>query len=261
LTDTLFDSEPFEIPLIRESRRRDAAAGVLRDERFRNDYPPDWDHCQVCDGTGFTTMCEACSGMGSLKARARSEAGHRCERCKHPYMPKDDARMLGLEPSWREGGWSPCDDECDHKGPLGIEWLVDGKIDDWTADAEEWGYGGATADPPARVLVQQQRWFKQTHKYAMRRQVVARWRVLTVHHLDGDKANCRWWNLAALCQRCHLEIQSRVVMERVYPHEHSEWFKPHAAGYYAWVYLQEEVTREEALKRMDELLGLELVSA
>ena len=28
--------------------------------------------------------------------------------------------------------------------------------------------------------------------------------MLTVHHLDMDKANCAWWNLTALCQRCHL---------------------------------------------------------
>ena len=28
--------------------------------------------------------------------------------------------------------------------------------------------------------------------------------MLTVHHLDGNKWNCELWNLAALCQRCHL---------------------------------------------------------
>jgi 5-methylcytosine-specific restriction endonuclease McrA len=32
--------------------------------------------------------------------------------------------------------------------------------------------------------------------------------TLTVHHLDGDKANCAPWNLVALCQRCHLSIQA-----------------------------------------------------
>jgi hypothetical protein len=89
------------------------------------------------------------------------------------------------------------------------------------------------------------------------RNMHAAWRILTVHHLDGDKANLAWWNLATLCQRCHLEIQAKVVMERVYPHEHSEWFKPHAAGYYAKVYLGEDVTLEEATARLDELLALE----
>lgn len=58
--------------------------------------------------------------------------------------------------------------------------------------------------------------------------------VLTVHHLDGDKSNCRWWNLAALCQRCHLHIQGRVIMDRVWMFEHSAWFKPYVAGYYAF---------------------------
>ena len=58
--------------------------------------------------------------------------------------------------------------------------------------------------------------------------------MLTVHHLDLNKSNCRWWNLAALCQRCHLRIQGKVIMERPYMFEHTEWFKPYAAGYYAF---------------------------
>lgn len=56
--------------------------------------------------------------------------------------------------------------------------------------------------------------------------------MLTVHHLDLNKSNCEWWNLVALCQRCHLQIQHKVVMEQVYMFEHSEWFKPYV-GYYA----------------------------
>lgn len=32
--------------------------------------------------------------------------------------------------------------------------------------------------------------------------------VLTVHHLDGNPANCKWTNLVALCQRCHLHVQA-----------------------------------------------------
>jgi hypothetical protein len=86
----------------------------------------------------------------------------------------------------------------------------------------------------------------------------AHWRVLTVHHLTGDKADCRWFNLMAACQRCHLEIQGRVNMAQVYPHEHSEWFKPYAAGYYAFTYLSLDLTREQTMARLDELLELEL---
>lgn len=32
--------------------------------------------------------------------------------------------------------------------------------------------------------------------------------VLTVHHLNGDKADCAYKNLVALCQRCHLKVQA-----------------------------------------------------
>lgn len=89
---------------------------------------------------------------------------------------------------------------------------------------------------------------------------VRSWRILTVHHLDGNKANCRWWNLVALCQRCHLQIQGRVRMERVWPWEHSEWFRPYVAGFYAWMYLGEDLTRDQVDARLDELLALERAS-
>ncbi len=57
--------------------------------------------------------------------------------------------------------------------------------------------------------------------------------TLTVHHLDLDPANCAWWNLPPLCQRCHLHVQGRVVMEQPWMYEHSAWFRPYVAGYYA----------------------------
>lgn len=47
-------------------------------------------------------------------------------------------------------------------------------------------------------------------------------------------------------------------MERVWPWEHSDWFKPYAAGWYAWAYLGEDLTREQVGERLDELLSLEL---
>lgn len=86
--------------------------------------------------------------------------------------------------------------------------------------------------------------------------VEAKARILTVHHLDEVKLNCRWWNLAALCQRCHLTIQGRVKLHRPYFLEHSEWFKPHVAGFYALVHLKEELSRTEVMQRLDELLAL-----
>lgn len=64
--------------------------------------------------------------------------------------------------------------------------------------------------------------------------------ALTVHHLDMNPANCAWWNLAALCQRCHLHIQAKVVLERVWMLDHSVWFRPYVAGYYANQYRYSE---------------------
>jgi hypothetical protein len=118
--------------------------------------------------------------------------------------------------------WSPCDEQCVHGGRLGIDVrflpVPDGeRPTQWEARA----------------------------------------RILTVHHLDEDKANCRWWNLAALCQRCHLRMQRAVVMDRPWHYEHSEWFKPYAAGFYAFKYLGEDLTREQTMERLDELLALE----
>jgi len=54
--------------------------------------------------------------------------------------------------------------------------------------------------------------------------------MLTVHHLDGNKANCEDWNLAALCQRCHLRIQAKVNMFQFWMFQHSDWMKPHVEG-------------------------------
>jgi hypothetical protein len=59
--------------------------------------------------------------------------------------------------------------------------------------------------------------------------------MLTVHHLDLHPNNCAWWNIPALCQKCHLQIQHKVVMEQPYMFPHSEWFKPYVAAYYGAV--------------------------
>ena len=88
-----------------------------------------------------------------------------------------------------DGEWSPCDEHCTHNGPVRY----------WNDDLP--GHVYAPEDPATHGAVAWQ------HRQAQ-------WRILTVHHLTGEKADCRWWNLAALCQRCHLTIQGRVVMER-----------------------------------------------
>lgn len=166
----------------------------------------------------------------AIKHAVREQAGYRCVRCQHPYRPG------ACSP---KGEWSPCDERCVHHGPLlcrvygEVAW-----IDELPATQPPSSYGLGEAGVS----------------------IEARWRILTVHHLDGDKANCRWWNVVALCQRCHLGIQGRVQMARVWPWEHSEWFRPYVAGFYAWSYLGEDLSRVQVAERLDDLLGLERVA-
>ena len=49
-------------------------------------------------------------------------------------------------------------------------------------------------------------------------------------------------------------------MAQRYYLEHSKWFKPYVAGYYAWKYLFQALSREEVEERMDELLEIELAA-
>lgn len=78
-----------------------------------------------------------------------------------------------------------------------------------------------------------------------------------VHHFDGDKGNCRWWNLMALCNSCHLTIQARVVPERQWLFEHSEWMRPYVGGFYAYWFADRDEPRErvEALPRFFLAIG------
>ncbi len=170
----------------------------------------------------------------TIKHAVRAEAGHRCVRCKHPYYVKREGNVTStaghervLPSTGKRVQVSRCDDECRHGGPV-----------IYYTSRTGWG----DYDGPDETIAEE---------------VYAVWRVLTVHHLDGDKANCRWWNLAALCQRCHLTIQGRVVMARVWPWEHTEWFRPYVAGYYAHTYLAEDLSRAEVDARLDALLALE----
>lgn len=79
---------------------------------------------------------------------------------------------------------------------------------------------------------------------------------LTVHHLDGDKANGEWWNLLALCQRCHLVVQANVIPERPWLFEHTAWFKPYVAGFYAHYYGGFHISRPTAEQSLDHFLAL-----
>ena len=64
---------------------------------------------------------------------------------------------------------------------------------------------------------------------------------LTVHHLDNNKSNLERWNLAVLCQRCHLHVQGKVFLPQFYMFEHSDWFKPHLDGFYSSLPQEERI--------------------
>lgn len=210
-----------------------------------------------------------------LKHIVRAQAGHRCLRCRHPFlvgesgvmegpqaMAKAFAADLGVDIEFldtlilenalplppakeqkalegaRRINWSACDEECRHGGPIRWRSAITG---DWHE-----------RDPRDDDL--------QVHEVELMlreiSEVQAAWRILTVHHLDEVKANLRWWNLVALCQRCHLLIQRKVTMDNPWPWEHSDWFKPYAAGFYAQKYLGLDASREEVDRRQDALLAL-----
>ena len=81
-------------------------------------------------------------------------------------------------------------------------------------------------------------------------------RILTVHHLDGNKSDNRWWNLLALCQSCHLTVQARVIPERPWLFEQTRWFVPYVCGFYAWYYGQLNITREQTENEAPRWLAL-----
>ena len=188
-------------------------------------YPFAWHGRCTCDQVAVmdaNDLCfySSCTADQAIKDLIREEAHHRCERCLHPYAKG-------------EGEWSLCDERCRHAGPVQLM-TTEGWVDAHPADGRAWGAAVHAAG-----------------------QGRARYRILTVHHLDEDKANCRWWNLVSLCQRCHLRMQRQVVMDTPWHFEHTEWFKPYAAAFYAFKYLNEDLTRSEVMARQDELLALE----
>lgn len=156
--------------------------------------------------------------------RVWAEAGHRCIRCLHPFKKGEHGK----------GEWTPCDERCVHGGPIGRQ-RTDGSME-ILPDPEPLAGGLVTYNGP---------------------RVFAQWRVATVHHFDGAKNNCVWWNLLPLCQRCHLKTQARVNPHVPYIFEHSDWLKPYVAGFYAKKYEGRDITRAEAEADLDRLLALE----
>jgi hypothetical protein len=246
----------------------------LNDGEYIADYATkiSWEHLDPDVHGGIASQ------QVGVKHVVRMQAGHRCVRCGHPYIVGKSA-VIGeadelhplrtqLETGFRQETldkvfeeriadgldspdvtdgrrtlWSPCDERCTHGGPIRV------------------------GDDPASILDIRWRTTDLGPELGPTRLraslalgdgfVEAAWRILTVHHLNGVKPDLRWWNLIPVCQRCHLYLQRVVVMERVYPFEHDDYFKPYAAGWYASTYLKEDLTRQETMERLDELLALE----
>jgi hypothetical protein len=164
-----------------------------------------------------------------LRASSRQDAGNRCIRCGHPYE-------CGLKREDR-GEWSACDEKCVHLGPIRLKapgdlaWVTVTKNQNVLIPIGQWVQSGGLCE--------------------------ANWRILTVHHFDGDKANDAWWNHLPLCQKCHLQFQNKVDPNVPYFFEHSPWLKPYVAGFYAKKYEGKLLTREEVTARLDELLAWE----
>lgn len=164
------------------------------------------------------------------RSEARQAAGNRCLRCGHPYECGSHGK----------GEWSHCDNGCTHAGELRIT----------KANGEQ---SLINASHTVKFMLSPS---YRPGRYIIR--IEARWRILTVHHMDGDKSNDAWWNTLALCQRCHLEIQGKLDPEMPFFLPHSEWIKPYIAGFYAKKYENRNITRQEAEERMTELLAYEL---
>ncbi len=147
------------------------------------------------------------------RLKVREEAGHRCIRCHHPFETGKHGK----------GEWTPCDSQCTHGGPIRVDGI---DLESTNLTIAELLSDGLTVE--------------------------AKWRILTVHHMDGNKSNDAWWNTLPLCQRCHLHFQCKVDPDIPFFFEHSDWAKPYIAGFYAWKYEGEE--------RLDELLAHELLA-
>ena len=158
----------------------------------------------------------------AVSLMTKAAAGWRCIRCRHAFNP-DDGKPL------------PCDPLiCDRT--RGIHRRM-------TSVAMA---GERTPATRAAELAE----ITLTDEEALARL------SFTVHHFDGDKRNDRWWNRLALCNSCHLKIQSSVIAERSWILEHSEWAKPYIGGFYAWWFAKQEPSRETVEADVDLFLAL-----
>jgi hypothetical protein len=161
----------------------------------------------------------------ALHDAVRAEAGNRCIRCGHPkgdrqVMTTDAERVAKLEKT--HAGVVVRRHWFDANGEFGWRVVIPARCDDI-----------CTHGRPDGTL-----------------------RILTVHHLDGHKANNAWWNLLALCQVCHLQVQGKVIPEQPYLWPHTPWFIPYVCGFYAHYYGKQDITRAQAIADPERWLRL-----
>ena len=60
--------------------------------------------------------------------------------------------------------------------------------------------------------------------------------MLTVAHMIPDKSLVEPWNLASLCQRCHLDCQGKIDFEQPYFFLHSPWLAWRWEAYTKWLH-------------------------
>lgn len=159
-----------------------------RSHGLHGDYPGNWDE---------------------ISKHLKGAAGNRCVRCFHPA----------------EGNWKRGEEPETELIPTGIKQLA--LPLDMLEDVElmiERPVARANGDIfsvgdeyPGRMQCDM----------ACRHQKGDKMRLLTVHHLDINKANVSWWNLAPLCQVCHLEVQAHWDWHQYYLVEPPHWMAPY----------------------------------
>lgn len=75
--------------------------------------------------------------------------------------------------------------------------------------------------------------------------------TLTVHHIDRDKQNVDWWNLAVLCKDCHVALHRRENLMTYLDLANEPWFRPHLAGAIAHLVLGRTISRADAMRNHD----------
>lgn len=139
-----------------------------------------------------------------ISYRAKRLHGFRCERCHHPHVPRRPERII--YDLWNH----------DWEVTASVVWARAPR----TTLAFAWPWRRVRQNTKCDGFC--------THAGDSKH------RILTTHHLDGDKSNWRLWNLAALCQVCHLQVQAKICWDQTYLGEHSIWLIWHIERYRRW---------------------------